>query len=103
MMTTKTVSAPPPPEGKLRIRIQFGDQFQLFNMKETKAFREAMCKFAEKIQHELSFLRFHYNGTRVRETDTPVSVRGFSFLERVYYLTCLAAAADGSTRRGKRR
>ncbi|KAJ7302339.1 hypothetical protein DFH08DRAFT_977915 [Mycena albidolilacea] len=46
----------------------------LFDMEKHKPLGTAIHRFAKKIDHELSFLRFHYEGARIQETDTPVSL-----------------------------
>ncbi|KAF7361408.1 Ubiquitin-like protein SMT3 [Mycena sanguinolenta] len=69
------LSAFPPHEDKVRVKIQFGEHYQLFDMKKDKDFGVAMSRFAQKINHELASLRFHYDGSRVRESDTPNSLQ----------------------------
>ncbi|KAK7028346.1 hypothetical protein R3P38DRAFT_2935525, partial [Favolaschia claudopus] len=67
-------SRPPPQEGKVRIQMEFGEIKQMFDMKANRPFSQPMHMFAKKIQREMSFLRFNYNGTRIQETDTANSV-----------------------------
>ncbi|KAJ7902873.1 hypothetical protein B0H14DRAFT_3422335 [Mycena olivaceomarginata] len=69
-----TTAGVPPRTGYIRILIQFGAHYQLFDMQKHKPLGTAMHRFAEKIDHELSFLRFHYEGARIQETDSPVSL-----------------------------
>ncbi|KAJ7119639.1 hypothetical protein C8R44DRAFT_788583 [Mycena epipterygia] len=63
-----------PRTGYIRLNIAYGKTYQLFDMKRDKTFHSPMQKFAEKINQELSSLRFHFDGVRVRETDTPASL-----------------------------
>ncbi|KAJ7202865.1 hypothetical protein GGX14DRAFT_653257 [Mycena pura] len=44
---------------------------QLFDQKGDTPLKKAMHMFAKKINQEMAFLRFHNQGTRIRETDTP--------------------------------
>ncbi|KAJ7216276.1 hypothetical protein B0H12DRAFT_343201 [Mycena haematopus] len=70
-----TTAGVPPQEGKIRLQIQYGPHYQLFDMKKDKELGTAMRRFAEKINHELASLRFHYDGTRIKEEDTPMSLQ----------------------------
>ncbi|KAJ7021448.1 hypothetical protein C8F04DRAFT_1314317 [Mycena alexandri] len=72
-MSTTTVEMPPRP-GFIRVKIQYGEHYQLFDMNSTRTLGGAMRRFAVKIKHELAFLRFHYDETRVEEGDTPTSL-----------------------------
>ncbi|KAJ6510583.1 hypothetical protein C8R45DRAFT_1161293 [Mycena sanguinolenta] len=72
-MATTTVDRPPH-EGKIRIKMQYGAQSQLFDLRKNLELGVAMRNFAKKINQELSSLRFFYDETRVREADTPSSL-----------------------------
>ncbi|KAJ6524449.1 hypothetical protein DFH09DRAFT_187020 [Mycena vulgaris] len=63
-----------PRNGYIRIKIQYGNIFQLFDMKRDIPLRSVLRKFAQKINQEPAFLRFHSEDTRIKETDTPASL-----------------------------
>ncbi|KAJ7640417.1 hypothetical protein DFH06DRAFT_1184951 [Mycena polygramma] len=72
MSTTSTVSSPR--AGYVRIKMQLDQSFAFFYMKKEKLLGKAMGMFAKKINHEPAYLRFYFDGNRVKETDTPVSL-----------------------------
>ncbi|KAJ6632522.1 hypothetical protein B0H10DRAFT_1977665 [Mycena sp. CBHHK59/15] len=69
----KRLKCPPPP-GFTRFKVEYEGFYQIFEMKSTKPMRTALHKFAEKINKECEALRFHYEGTRIKEDDTPAAL-----------------------------
>ncbi|KAJ7747673.1 hypothetical protein DFH07DRAFT_576501 [Mycena maculata] len=63
-----------PRRGYIRIQIRYGGNYQLFDMRKNATFACPMERFAEKINQELPFLRFNFEGVPVREEDTPSSL-----------------------------
>ncbi|KAJ7495982.1 hypothetical protein B0H11DRAFT_2226975 [Mycena galericulata] len=65
-----------PKPGFMRVQIRYGIRiYQLFDISSKATFGRPMKKFAEKINQELAYLRFHYSGSRVEETDSPASLK----------------------------
>ncbi|KAJ7471959.1 hypothetical protein FB451DRAFT_1251518 [Mycena latifolia] len=63
-----------PRNGFVRIKIQYGRIYQIFDIKTDTPLRSALRKFSQKINEELRFLRFSAQGVRVREMDTASSL-----------------------------
>ncbi|KAJ7764883.1 hypothetical protein B0H16DRAFT_431144 [Mycena metata] len=72
-MSTTTIEMSPRP-GYTRLKIQYGELQQLFDLNSTRPLRGAMRRFADGIKHELAYLRFQYDEKRVEDNDTPTSL-----------------------------
>ncbi|KAJ6516774.1 hypothetical protein C8R47DRAFT_404659 [Mycena vitilis] len=70
--TASTASSPR--AGRVRVYMQYEQRWAYFYMKKETVFETPMKMFAQKINHEPGLLRFQYAGTRVRDSDTPVTL-----------------------------